>query len=480
MKSQPAQSLSVKRAEVEFHKFASLGEPERVLRVYEEENERRRGLIVKHLDFIGPMTPFLEIGANAGHSSYMLANEFDAGGFALDLSADALRYGAVLRQAWSMSRSPVRIAGDALRLPFRDCSLRLVMAFQMLSQFMDIESVFVKVKRVLAPGGVFFFSEEPLRRLLSLRLYRCPYLEAMKPWERKLYEWGLLGYLVKDVIGAAQEEGFGIRQNHRLGLKQWQRLVERHFPEHRYEIFVPERGPAETLVKRLAVRLDPYRSVWRAARLLGGTFSAICRKPGTPEQPAYGPGRFERLLCCPDCRSELARDSSGTLSCNCGYQAPLEDGVYNLLPSSEKRELYPGAREDIVDFSVPGHERALGAGWHKLEGTYGNVYRWMEAYAWLQLKSTGYTAPRLRIRGFAPEAAFRHGEVNIEVRANGRPVCRKRLERNGLFVLEADLAPAPEYVIEIQASPVWQAPPDDRRLTVNISLVRLIEAEPKK
>ncbi len=96
---EPAQSLSVKRAEVEFHKFASLGEPERVMRIYAEENERRRGLIVKHLDFIGPMSPFLEIGANAGHSSYMLANEFGADGFALDLSADALRYGRALQDA---------------------------------------------------------------------------------------------------------------------------------------------------------------------------------------------------------------------------------------------------------------------------------------------------------------------------------------------------------------------------------------------
>jgi cyclopropane fatty-acyl-phospholipid synthase-like methyltransferase len=83
-----AQSLSVKRAEVEFHKFASLGEPERAIRTYAEENDRRRGVILKHLDFIGPMSPFLEIGANAGHTSYMLANEFGADGFALDLSAE--------------------------------------------------------------------------------------------------------------------------------------------------------------------------------------------------------------------------------------------------------------------------------------------------------------------------------------------------------------------------------------------------------
>ncbi|HSW49337.1 MAG TPA: class I SAM-dependent methyltransferase, partial [Bryobacteraceae bacterium] len=132
---QAAQSLPVRRAQVEFHKFASLGQPERVLRTYAEENDRRRGIIQKHLDFIGPMSPFLEIGANAGHTSYMLANGFGADGFALDLSADALRYGTALRDAWGLERTPVRIAGDALNFPFRDGSLRLVMAFQMLSQF---------------------------------------------------------------------------------------------------------------------------------------------------------------------------------------------------------------------------------------------------------------------------------------------------------------------------------------------------------
>src|SRR5262249_29814839 len=173
---------------------------------------RRAGLIIKYRDFIGPLSPFLEIGANAGHTSYLLANHFGAEGFALDLSAGALRHGITLMERWQLPRAPIRLAGDALHLPFRDGSLRVVFAFQMLSQFMDLESLFVEVKRVLAPGGIFLFAEEALLRLLSLRLYRLPHLERMRPWERKLYDWGLLGYLARDVIGADQEESFGIRQ----------------------------------------------------------------------------------------------------------------------------------------------------------------------------------------------------------------------------------------------------------------------------
>src|SRR5215212_10114289 len=135
--SKDAQSFSVKRAEVEFHNFASLGEPDRAIEAYAQENVRRGAVIRNHLQFIGPMSPFLEIGANAGHTSYMLANEFGAEGFALDISADALRYGVALQDRWKLARAPIRVAGDAANLPFQDGSIRFVLAFQMLSQFMN-------------------------------------------------------------------------------------------------------------------------------------------------------------------------------------------------------------------------------------------------------------------------------------------------------------------------------------------------------
>src|SRR5688572_29765217 len=252
------QAFSVKRAQVEFHNFASLGEPERAMRVYGEENTRRAGIIRNHLSCIGPMTPFLEIGANAGHTSYLLCNEFGAEGFALAISADALRHGVSLQDAWSLDKAPVRVAGDAANLPFRDGSIRFVMTHQTLSQFMDLDAIFREISRVLAPGGIFLFSEEPMRRLLSMRLYRCPYWETMKPWERWMFRQGLLGYLVQDVIGAHQEESFGIRQNHRMYLNHWDALVKRYFVEREFDLFVPERGWGERWMKRLAVKLDPY------------------------------------------------------------------------------------------------------------------------------------------------------------------------------------------------------------------------------
>ena len=157
---------------------------------------------------------------------------------------------------------------------------------------MNIESVFLEVKRVLAPGGVFLFTEEPLRRLLSLRIYRIPYQDRMKPWERKLFDWGLLGYLAQDVIGAEQEESFGIRQNHQMYLSDWHRLITKHFAEHRYQPFVPERGWGERIVKRAAL------NEWRAARLLGGTLAAMCKKAGA-QRAAGAPGPFRNPAALP-------------------------------------------------------------------------------------------------------------------------------------------------------------------------------------
>jgi ubiquinone/menaquinone biosynthesis C-methylase UbiE len=465
-----AQSFAVKRAQVEFHNFASLGQPERVMAHYLEENQRRGVVIRNHLAFIGEMSPFLEIGANAGHTSYMLANEFGASGFALDISADSLRHGTSLQDAWGLARAPIRVAGDAANLPFADGSLRFVLAFQMLSQFMNMETVFLEVKRVLAPGGVFLFAEEPLKRMLSLRLYRCPYYDTMKPWERKLYDWGLLGYLVRDVIGARQEESFGIRQNHTMGLKEWHRLIHQHFADAEYEIFVPQRGWGERVMKAAAQRLDPYRSDWRAARLLGGTLAAVCRKPGQASTPVFDADHFEQYLRCPDCKNALGRDAADQLSCaRCGYRAANEGAVYNLLPAHEKAELYPGDREDIIDFCLPSHQERLLEGWYELEGVFGNKYRWIGERAGVLLKRTKPGPQRLRIRGYSAEGH----PVKLAAFANGEKAGEWKLDRPGLFIAEADLPQAPEYRIDIQAGPTWSIPSDDRVFTVNLSMIRL-------
>ncbi len=476
-----AQSFSVKRAEVEFHSFASFGEPERAMGKYSEENLRRGGLLHGHASFYGRMTPFLEIGANVGHTSYMLVNEFGEQGIALDISADALRNGHLVMERWGLEQQPVRIAGDALHLPFKDNSLRMVLAFQMLSQFQDIEAVFIEAKRVLQPGGIFMFGEEPIRRLLSLRLRRAPYWEQMNSWERKLHEWGLLGFLTKDVIGAEQEESFGIRQNHRTKLWDWINMIDRHFVERECTVFVPKRGWGERAAYRLLKLADRNQSEWLPARFLGGTLTAFCRKEGQAPETDAGDATlhqtFERILQCPDCGGPVERRDDAALACqSCEYSAPSEEGVYNLLGSEDRRELYPGLRSDVIDFSADDCEDRLIDGFQPIEGIPGNKYRWINERASFTLVPVRPGQRRLRIRGFCgPAFLSQPTPPKIGISANGAAVSTHTVDRPGLFIIETALPEAASYEIAIQAGPSHQSPPDERWFTVNLSLMRLID-----
>jgi SAM-dependent methyltransferase/uncharacterized protein YbaR (Trm112 family) len=470
-KQDAAQPMSVKRAQVEFHNFASLGEPERALRVYREENLRRGALLESQRDFVPALTPFLEIGANAGHTSYYLANEMGAEGFALDLSADALRHGQFLRRAWGYEKTPVLVAGDAMRLPFRDGALRFVMVFQTLSQFPDTRAVLAEASRVLAPGGVLYFAEEPVRRRLTLGLYRAPYPERMKPWEKRLFETGWLEFIARDVIGAHQEESFGIRQNHRHDLRAWRAMLNSLFEDVRLVTFARDRGWANQFVRRVLWKLDPAKAEMRAASLLGATLAAFCRKAGA--LPEESPPLME-LLACPDCGADLGHPESDLLRCSsCRYEARREEGVFNLLNSKDRTELYPGPRPDILNFAQHGHEAGLIEGFFELEGDFGNRYRWIGPKAVARLPRLRPEPLLLRIRGFAHEGMFTVDRPRVEIRVNNTPLKSWRLDRPGLFILEADLPEAQDYTVEILSSPVWIAPGDDRRFTINLSEIRL-------
>ena len=93
-----------------------------------------------------------------------------------------------------------------------------------------------------------------------------------------------------------------------------------------------------------------------------------------------------------------------------------------------------------------------------------------------RLACVSQSPQKLRIRGYAPESCFAQGrKMRVEARVNGRRAGAWTLRRPGLFVLEAGVPRAPEYQIEILAGPAWRQPPDNRLLTVNISLIRLVE-----
>ena len=79
----------------------------------------------------------------------------------------------------------------------------------------------------------------------------------------------------------------------------------------------------------------------------------------------------------------------------------------------------------------------------------------------------------MRIRGHASDGH----PVHLSAIANGRRVGEWKLDRSGLFIVEADLPESDEFHIDIQAGPAWTVPTDDRIFTVNISMLRLVPPE---
>ena len=64
--------------------------------------------------------------------------------------------------------------------------------------------------------------------------------------------------------------------------------------------------------------------------------------------------RFEEFLRCPDCHRDLTRDPDDALTCECGYRAPLEGGVYR------ERQIF-AEEEEIACTALPAVRVSLSA-----------------------------------------------------------------------------------------------------------------------
>jgi hypothetical protein len=258
-------------------------------------------------------------------------------------------------------------------------------------------------------------------------------------------------------------------------------MIDRHFAARELSVFVPQRGWGEKWTYNALKWFDKHHSQWLPARFLGGTLAAFCRKAGEapPADPRFDnlAASFAGLLKCPDCGGDVSIREDLALVCSaCGYTAANEEGVYNVLRSEDRRELYPGLRSDVIDFSMDDCSERLIEGFQTVEGIPGNRYRWINDRAGFRLTPVRPGQRRLRLRGFCGQAFLSQpSPPKIEILANGAPVSTHTVSRPGLFVIETDLPQAAGYEITIHAGPSHRNPPDERWLTFNLSLMRLID-----
>jgi SAM-dependent methyltransferase len=274
----PTQDLSNKIGEVRFRRklYEQQVEGERIFEdefdatsieaiLRERMEETRRTLARLQEDGV-VLEPFLEIGAERGQRSLVLENDLDRRGAALDLSLDLLRSCTHYAERFDRPRLPLRVCADAYRLPFRTGSLPFVFCYQTLHHFPALEPIVAEVHRVLAPGGRFFFAEEPYRRVARVPLLRAKGGVGKAP--RSRFRKLLRNVFVEERFN---EEEFGVLENHDMALSQWKAAMA---------IFAE--GSATLELDRFRVsatgRRNPF--LYLALWLLGGRISGVYRKAG--------------------------------------------------------------------------------------------------------------------------------------------------------------------------------------------------------
>lgn len=277
------------------------------------------------------LSPFLEIGAEKGQRSSLLTSDFNCWGFALDLSMESLNATRIFARKLNLRKTPILICANAENLPFVDSSFPFVFAFETLHHFPKPDVILSEMRRVTSPQGHIFFSEEPVKQSLNLRLWQRDY--NLTRWEKILKYLLILPFI--SGLGGVENQFHVIETEFSIG--DWQKSLQSFKSAHitLEPVFWGPKSKFE--VTNGDWRINPLTRILIA--LQGGGITALVQKEGSATKK---PNKLLDFLICPNCKKNNLRRFNGKLLCrNCESDYPIYNQIIMMLVPSLRKRLYP-------------------------------------------------------------------------------------------------------------------------------------------
>lgn len=343
---QKAQSIENKKGEVDFRRKLALqfegkgiyfeGEPSKKenLQLIKERAQRAEEIFNTLKQKGVELGPFLEIGSGIGQCSMVLVNKFNQQGFCSDLSLETLTLAKKFNKDLKSKKLPILITADAYNLPFRSKSLSFVFCFQTLHHLPDPKPVLEEIKRVLAPGGYFYFNEEPVAQTINLNLWRR---DHHLRWFEKILKYLIVLHFISR-IGKSETENNILEETFTLSV--WEKALN-----------VFNKVEAKLIVFPFGFKLNRSKSQKKGwlnpsflqkfiLGLLGGGIEALCQTSEEKKLNNQINNVFE-MLACPNCKDKpnLAKKAQDLVCPKCKTLFNKKRGVFMLLSEKLKENL---------------------------------------------------------------------------------------------------------------------------------------------